>query len=201
MPPLIFPSEEELASGGGNKDFKLLPEEDYVFEIAAIEVQKDKVSIYSKRDENDQPIPEDEWLVRLKVVSFKNGDPIYYEDGSDPDPTRDVRLTTFVNPNKVGMLPQPSKARKFITSALNVPLGSRVEIDGPEELIGKRLAGRVYHKLDGKKVMRDRVDDFTTLRTRPPRKVEVKTDAEVQSEAVDLLAKAKDIFNEDELQF
>lgn len=189
-PALIFESAEELEAAYGG-DFKLLPEENYVLEIAEIEVQKDKTSQFNTT-------PHDEWKVRLKVISFADGTPAYYEDGSEPEPGRDIRLTTFIDPTKKGMVPRPSKARKFLTAALGVPTEGRIELNSVEDLIGKRLVGRVVHKKDTKGVTRDRLDDFMALRARPARRpAAAKATEDVEADAAALLAKAQETFGED----
>ena len=156
MPPLVFESGEELESMFEQKDFKLLNEDFYILKVDSIEVQKDKTSQW-------QTTPHDEWKVRFEVISFQTGDPLYYQDGSEPDSDRPVYLTTFINPTKKGMVPRPSKARKFLTSALGLDVAARIELDSIEDLIGKRLVGRVIHKADGKGIARDRLEDFTPI--------------------------------------
>lgn len=190
MPALVFESAEELESQFTG-DFKLLPEENYVLEISSIEVETGKTSKFA-------PEPHDEWKTRFKVISFSDGTPHYFEDGSEPE--RDVVLTTWFDPAKKGMVPRPAKTRKFLAAALGVPVESRIELPGGlEDLIGKRLVGRVVHKMDGKKVMRDRLDDFFALRARPARRpapAAVPT-ADVEADAASLLAKAQEVFGED----
>lgn len=188
MPALVFESAEELESLRG--DFKLVPEEEYILEVREIEVQKDKTSQFN-------PTPHDEWLVRLTVISFSNGDPAYFEDGSEPEPGKPISLTTFIDPSKKGMVPRPSKARKFLTACLGLPTEARIELDSVEDLIGKRLIGRVIHKKDGKGVTRDRLDDFRAILRRPSRRpAAAKADADVEADAAALLAKAQETFGE-----
>jgi len=185
--PFVFPSAEELENQRG--DWKNLIEEEYILEITEVTIEHDKTSMYQKEEH-------DEWKVRLKVVSFANGEPAYYEDGTEPDPGQDITLLTWVNPTKMGMLPRPSKARKFLTSAFGKPLSSGVEMSSVEDLIGQRLIGRVYHKQDQKGNIRDRIDDFRPLRSRPPRKSSAAATASPVDPA-DLLAAAKKVFDED----
>lgn len=188
--PLVFESGEELETLFQDKDFKLLNEDFYVLQVESVEVQPGKTSQW-------QPEPHDEWKVRFDVVSFQNGEPIYYQDGSEPEADRQVRLTTFINPTKKGMVPRPSKARKFLTASMGLDVAARIELDSVEDLVGKRMIGRVIHKSDGKGIVRDRLEDFTAIRSRPARPAPVATTAEVESDASDLLAKAKEIFGDD----
>lgn len=201
----VIESEEELAAGGGgggDGQFKLLPEDQYIARVESIEVVHGQTSRFN-------PQPHDEWKVRFDIVSFSDQSPLVYDDDSSPDPTREVRLTTYFDPSKKGMVPQPSKTRKFITACLGVNVGDRVELDDIQELIGKRLLVTVTHKIDGKNIERDRLTDFVKLRktrgsaeTAPaaapakPAKAG-KTDAEVEAEADAVLAKARDTFGED----
>lgn len=203
----VLESEEELAAGGGGGDgsFKLLPEDQYIARVESIEVVHGQTSKFN-------PQPHDEWKVRFDILSFVDGSNLVYDDDSTPDPTREVRLTTYFDPSKKGMVPQPSKTRKFITGALGVGVGDRIELDDIQELIGKRLVVTVTHKTDSKGVERDRLTDFTKVRksrsgateapvenAEKPAKAATpaKSDAEVEAEADDLLAKAKDIFSDD----
>ena len=189
--PIIFDSAEEMAARQGS--FKNLPEEEYVLEVAEIEVLPDRTSQFNKT-------PHDEWKVRFNVVSFSDGTPAYFEDGSEPEPDRPIRLTAFIDPSKKGMVPRPSKARKFLTGAIGVPTEARIELDSVDDLIGKRLIGRVVHKTDSQKIVRDRLEDFRAISRRPARKVTPKADEEVTADAESLLAKAKEVFA-DEAKF
>lgn len=189
--PLIFPSAEEMEASyqAQAKDFKLLNEDFYILQITSIEVQANKASQYQEAH--------DEWKVSFEVISFQNGEPLYYADGSEPDPSRPVKLTAFINPTKVGFFPKVAKARKFITAALGVEAKSRIELNSYEDLVGKRLVGRVIHKPDSKGVTRDRLEDFLALRKRPQAPVAKPTTEEVEADADALLAKAQEIFGED----
>lgn len=206
MSGFVIESEEELAAGGGSGDgqFKLLPEDQYVARVESIEVVHGQTSRFN-------PQPHDEWKVRFDILSFSDGSNLVYDDDSLPDPSREVRLTTYFDPSKRGMVPQPSKTRKFVTAALGVNVGDRIEIDDIQELIGKRLIVTIVHKTDGKNVVRDRLTDFVKLRktrgsaateeapaTKPaPAPKASKTDAEVEAEAAAQLARANDVFGED----
>lgn len=185
MPALVFDSAEEMEA---KRDFKLLPEDEYVLEVTAIEVQHGKTSQFNTT-------PHDELAVTVRAVSFSNGDALYFDDGSEPDPTKPVTLRDWLDTTKRGMLPQPSRTRKFLTSALGIPTGARIELDSYEDLIGKRLIGRVLHKTNGKGVTRDRLVDYRPVRTRPTRAK--KATEEVEADAEALLAKARETFGDD----
>lgn len=193
-PFLVFESADELESmySGEDREYKNLPEDFYLLQIKSIEIQKDKTSQW-------QPEAHDEWKVGFTVISFQNGEPVYYQDGTEPEPGNDPYLVTFINPTKKGMVPRPSKARKFLTSALGLDVGARIELDSPEQLIGKRLIGRLIHKPDTKnpKMQRDRLEDFLPVRQRARPATAVPATEEVEANADNLLAKAAEIFGED----
>lgn len=188
---LSFPSAAEMEEqySSGDREYKNLPEDFYILQIKSVEIQKDKTNQW-------QPTPHDEWKVGFEVVSFQNGEPVFYADGSEPEADRTPYLTAFINPTKMGMVPQPSKARRFLTAALGLDVGARVELDSVESLVGKRLVGRVIHKPDSKnaQIQRDRLDDFLAIRRRPTRTAAPAKTEDVEADAVDLLATAKEIF-------
>lgn len=193
MPLISAPSGEELAKNRG--PFKLLPEDEYVLEVKEIEVQKDQKNPY-KPDEPGR----DTWLVRFRVISFSNGDPLVYDDGSEPD--GEARLTGFVDPTRFGLVPRASLFRKFATSAMGTPLDGPILIESFDDLIGKRLIGRVEHRKDREGNKRDRLVDFRPQRTRPARR---KAEEDPATAAESLIAvnkdeaeaRARDIFGEE----
>lgn len=186
----VLKSQEELKTEGG--DFKLLPEDEFIARIAAIEILPDQVSPY-------QTEPHEEWKVAFTLLSFSNQEPIYYEDNSEPDPTRDVRLTAFVNPTKQGFsnAGTASKARQFICAAYGVPVSQKPAYD-TEEMVGKTLIVRNVHKPGRDGEPRDRIDGFRPLRQRPAASKASTSDVEAAAEAS--LARATDTFG-DELKF
>jgi len=185
-----FPSEEELKAGGG--DIRLLPEDTYIARIESIEVLKDQTSQY-------QPEKHEEWKVRFDLLSFSNKDSIYYEDGTEPDPSKEVRLSTFINPTRFGMTPRPAKARKFVAAALGLEVSDRLAIDSPQELVGKTLQIITIHKNDKDGNLRDRIDDFRAMpkRSRPAAEAAKPSNEEVNANAESLLAAAKEVFGAD----
>ncbi len=154
-----MPSEQELAERSG----KPIPEDEYLAEVSEITIDKDNISPYTgeKRDQ---------LKVKLSVISFADGSELVDVEGN---PLDGYTITTFIDPSKVGMKPQVSRARKFFTSLLGVPVGSRIEISGPEELIGKQLIVGTLNKpaKDDPTTRYTRAQDYKPVKKlRPERK-------------------------------
>lgn len=132
MPGYYAPSEEELASQGG--DFTTVPEDEYLVKIRAITVKNMENRYPSKGD--DGPT-HDMLQVNFDVLSFANGDDLVDED--DNPVTESVQANALLNPKKVGMVPQPSKTRKFFAAALGQKIGDPIAIDDWDDLVGKQL--------------------------------------------------------------
>jgi uncharacterized protein YnzC (UPF0291/DUF896 family) len=198
---IVLPSADEYAANntGGTGDFTLLPPDDYLVEVKEIIIQKDQVDIYSK--ETPQRV-RDTLQVRCKVISFANGDTLLDENGDDV--TDERLLFAFVDPTRVGLIPQPSFARKFFAACLGIDMNERIEFDSYNDLLGKRLIAVTIIKPNGKGVKKNKVIDFRPIRRRPQRKSaeaqDPKADAAAKLADVDLTAKAKEIF-EDDLPF
>lgn len=194
MPGYRMPSQEELAKSG---DFKLLPEDEYLVEVKGIEVQKDQKNPF----EPEKP-PRDTLMIRFKVISFSNKEPVIYDDGTEPGEADEVRLNGFVDPQRVGLKPRPSIARKFFAAAMNVPIDETIEIEDLNELIGKRMYARTEHRTSQAGQVRDRVVDYRAVRSRPtPKKVEEKSVEDQKAEAESLVATASKIFDGEEAKF
>ena len=176
-----MPSQEELAKRGG--DFKLLPEDEYVLEVKEISINKDQRNPY-----NDEV--RDTLTVKTKPIKFADGSPLVDIDGEDvPD---DKLIFDFIDPTKVGMKPQPSKARKFFTAALGLPIGSGFDLDDYDDLLGKRLIGTVIVKdASGDKAAQNKVTGYRAIPKRPVRRAAVEeTDEAETEEAEEAPAKA-----------
>ena len=168
-----MPSQEELAQRGG--DFKLLPEDEYVFELKELVINKDQRNPY-----NDEV--RDTLTAKLRPIKFADGSPLVDVDGEDvPD---DKLVFDFIDPTKVGMKPQPSKARKFFTSLLGVKVGDGFDIDDYADLVGKRLIGTVIIKAaQGDKGEQNRVTGYRAIPSRPVRKAAAAEPKDELSEA------------------
>lgn len=195
---IVLPSADEYAANNtGGSDFTLLPPDDYIVEVKEIVIQKDQIDIYSKDGRK-----RDTLQVRCRVISFANGDTLVDENGDD---VNDERLFfAFVDPTRVGLVPQPSFARKFFAAALGMQVEDRIELDSYDDLIGKRMIAVAIIKPNQKGVKKNKVVDFRPIRRRPARKAEAAADPKVEAAAklsdADVVAKAKEIF-EDDLPF
>lgn len=154
-----MPSAEELAERAGAP----LPEDEYLAEVTEVTIDKDNVSPYTgeKRDQ---------LKVKFTVISFADGSELVDNEGNALE---SYTLTAFIDPSKVGMKPQVSRARKFFTSVMGVPVGSAIDISGPEELIGKRLIIGTINKpaKDNPNVKYTRAQDYKPVKKqRPERK-------------------------------
>ena len=174
IPGISMPSSEELASRGG--DFQLLPEDEYVVEVKEITVNKDQRNPY-----NDEV--RDTLTVKSKPIKFADGSPLVDIDGDDV--SDDKLVFDFIDPTKVGMKPQPSKARKFFTSCLGLPVGSGFDIEDYSELIGSRLIASVIVKDgSGDKGPQNRVTAYRAIPKRPVRKAAVEVAEDDSDDAV-----------------
>lgn len=199
---ISFPSADEYAaqSTGSGSDFTLLPPDDYIVEVKEIVIQPNQVDIY---DKNTPQRVRDTLQVRCRVISFANGDPLVDENGDD---VNDERLFfAFVDPTRGGLIPQPSFARKFFAAVLGLPVDARLDVPEYSELVGKRAIAVAIIKPNSKGVKKNKVVDFRPIRRRPGRKAEVeavdpKVEAAAKLSDADVVAKAKEIF-EDDLPF
>lgn len=176
------PSEEELEAQGG--DYDTLPEDEYIAEITGIRIKKDVVNRFPSKGDDD---PTHDMLeVKFKALSFANGDGLVDQDDNDLDGP--VPFQGLLNPKKVGMIPQPSKTRKFFAAALGQPVGDAIKIDNYDDLIGKKLI--VSLKPNG---TYNNPTDFRAIRKSRSRGTTQKGPVD----GVDLVKKAQEIFDED----
>lgn len=179
------PSEEELEAQGSNTDFPVLGEDEYIAKVLSIELKKDQLNNFPSK--NDKEPFHDMLQVRGEVISFADGEPLVDKDGDELD---DVPATFLVwlNPKKRGMIPQPSKTRKFFAAVLGQPVGDPIAIDSFEDLIGKTFI--VSLKPNGSF---NNAVDF-----RPHKRVRTRaTTPRGPVEGTDIMAAAKEIFDED----
>lgn len=174
------PSEEEL---GKDRNYPVLAEDEYLATILGIEIKKDVLNRFAKEGE---PAVHDMLIVKMETNSFANGDDLVDEDGEELD--QPVRFQAMLDPKKVGMVPQPSKTRKFMAAALGQPVGQQIKIDSWDELIGKTLIASLRPK-DGY----NNPFDFRAVRKSRSRGTTNKGPVDGN----DLVAKAREIFDED----
>lgn len=165
-----MPSAEELAQRGG--EFKNLPEDEYVLEVKEITVNADQKNPYNGE-------VRDTLTVKLRPIKFADGTPLVDVDGDDvPD---DKLIWDFIDPTKVGMRPQPSKARKFFTAALGLDIKSGFEVDDYDDLVGARLIGTVIiREASGDKPEQNKVTAYRAIPKRPARRAVEDTEGEAE---------------------
>lgn len=150
-----IPSAEEYEDQKG-EGFTLLPADDYIVEVKQVNIQKDKQDIFNEDRRFDQ------LEVRFRVVSFANGDALLDEDGED---VNDERLFfDWLDPSRVGLLPQPAKARKFFAYATGVGLEDRIDINDFQDLVGKRLLAVAIIKPNKKGERKNKILDYRPIR-------------------------------------
>ena len=169
-----LPSEDELKQRGGG-DFALLPADEYVVEVKEIEVQPDQKNPYTGDIR-------DTLKVKFRPIKFADGSPLVDEEGDDV--SDDKLLFDFPDPSKVGMKPQPSKFRKFMTAALGLDLKAGFSIDDWDELVGKRMLATVVIKDETENSPRkNRITSYRPIPQRPKRKAAVEEAAEDEAPA------------------
>lgn len=190
---ISIPSESEYAENR-QSDFSLFPADDYILEVSSVTIQKDKVDIFSKENRVYDGLE-----VRFRVISFANGDELVDEDGNDIHPQRVPLFFDWFDPERVGLKPQPAKARKFFAYATGVELEDRIDIEDFQSLVGKRLIGVVIIKASAAGIKRNKISDYRPIRTRRAKAVAPATQAPESKLApeIDIPAEAKRIFEAD----
>ena len=164
-------SAEELAAGG---DFVNLPDDEYLATVSSMEF----VSKEGQPDTQYGPA-QDQYKVTLDVQSFADGSPLEDTDG---DPVEEFQIRMWLNHNKIGMVPQPSKARKFFAACLGQPIANAIEIANfPDDLLGKQIYVSTINKKSAKGGTFTNAQDFRPLRiargNRAAAATEVRVDA------------------------
>lgn len=128
------PSEDELASGA-NLEYDVLPEDEYIAKVKSIETLTDQPNKYPSK--GDSGPTHDMLVVKFDALTFANGDALVDEDDNPIEGP--VPFQTWLNPKKVGMVPQPSKTRKFFAAVLGQALSDKINISDFNDLVGKQL--------------------------------------------------------------
>lgn len=184
MTGFYIPSEEDMKNQGG--DYITLAEDEYIARIDSIEIAKDQVNKFPTPGDNE-PL-HDMILVKMSALSFANGDDLVDKDDRDVEGGK-VPFRAYLNPKKVGMIPQPSKTRKFFAAALGQPVSEAIDLaEGYDSLVGKTLI--VSLKPNGSF---NNPTDFRAQRKSRTRGTTPKGPVD----GVDLVARAKEIFDED----
>jgi hypothetical protein len=189
-------SEEELESQRG-EGFSLMGEDDYLLELVSISVKR-QPDIYNKTEAEPGGKMRDVAMVKFNVISFANGETLYDKDGVDTD---DRIFWDFLEVERIGMKPQPSKARKFFAACLGQPIGDAIAFDSYQDLVGARLIGHAVIKKNGKQG----IDSYKPVRrgrpqgaaTAPATPVSLPGESIAAATTVDVAAKAAEIFGED----
>jgi hypothetical protein len=127
MPNFVAGSAKELAE---QSNFALLPDDEYLATVTGYEFLENAPNPFGD--------PRDQYKFKLKLESFADGAAL--EDVKGEPIKGDYVLNAFIDHNRIGMIPQPSKARKFFAALLRQPIGDRISIeDFPDELVGKQL--------------------------------------------------------------
>lgn len=162
-----IPSEAEYEQARpAGSDFSLFPADDYILEVASVTIQKDKVDIFDKPAEGQPQRTYDGLEVRFRPISFANGDELVDEDGNDIPENRNPLFFDWFDPERVGLKPQPAKARKFFAFSTGVELEDRIDIEDFQDLVGKRLIGVVTVKTSAAGVRRNKITDYRPIRRR-----------------------------------
>lgn len=147
-------SAEELAERG---DFVNLPDDEYLATVSAMEFDSAEgkpATLYGPA--------QDQYKVTLDIKSFADGSPLEDTDGN---PVESFQIRTWINHNKIGMVPQPSKARKFFAACLGQPIANAIEIANfPDDLIGKQLYVSTINNKSAKGGTFTNAQDFRPLR-------------------------------------
>lgn len=147
-------SAEELAAGG---DYVNLPDDEYLATVTSMEFE----SAEGKPATQYGPA-QDQYKVTLAVNSFADGSPLEDTDGN---PVEDFSIRMWINHNKIGMVPQPSKARKFFAACLGQPIANAIEIANfPDDLLGKQIYVSTINNKSAKGGVFTNAQDFRPLR-------------------------------------
>ena len=184
-----IPSETEYQESKG-EGFSLFPADDYILQVLSVTEQPNKVDIFDKPAEGQPQRTYTGLEVRFTIVSFANGDELVDEDGAEIHEARTPLFFDWFDPQRVGLKPQPAKARKFFAFSMGKELEDRIDLEWPE-LIGKRLIGGVIIKPNAKGERRNKITDYRPIRTRRGRPAAVKAEA---APAASVTAAAKVIF-------
>lgn len=193
-----IPSESEYAANNtGRSDFSLFPADDYILEVQSVTEQPGKVDIFDKPKPGEPQRTYTGIEVRFRIISFANGDEIVDENGNDIPAARNPLFFDWFDPERVGLKPQPAKARKFFAFAMGKELEDRIDIENWSDLVGKRLIGVVIIKANAAGIRRNKVTDYRPIRNRRRAAAAAPAVAPESKLAPDLTEKAKEIFKDD----
>jgi len=176
-----IPSAAEYEDQRG-EGFTLLPADDYIVDVKQVTVQKDK------QDISDADRKFDQLEIRSRVISFANGDELLDIEGDEVDSER--LFFDWLDPSRVGLKPQPAKARKFFAYANSLDLEDHISIEDFQTLVGKRLIAVVIVKPNAKGIKQNKIIDYRPIRTRRARSTAPTIEAPVAAVAPEVEAEA-----------
>jgi hypothetical protein len=187
-----IPSAEELEARGGGQ-FTLMGEDSYRVRVKELKLST-RPNPYEKSDEHPNGRPRETAALKLDVLSFEDGSALVDQDGNE---TSDRLFFDFIEVEKIGMVPKPSKARKFIAAALGQPVAQAIDFGDWQELVGKELIAHAIIKRNGK----NGIDDYRPIPARlrnrrpsAPAPVELPGESIKKADDVDITAEAEKIF-------
>lgn len=178
------PSEEELEAQGSNSEFPVLGEDEYIATVLSIELKKDVANNFPTK--NDDAPTHDMIQVRGEVISFADGEDVIDKDGNELEVP--ATFLVWLNPKKRGMIPQPSKTRKFFAAVLGQPVSDPINVESFEDLIGRKFI--VALKPNGAYNNATDFRPFKRVRTRA-------TTARGPVEGSDMVERARGVFGDD----
>jgi hypothetical protein len=199
-----IPSEEEYEARGGGK-FTVLGEDWYVVRAKDIKIER-KPNPYDRTEAEPNGKMRDTAAVKFDVISFEDGTGLIDNDGNE---TSDRLAFDFLEIEKMGLKPKPSKARKYTAATLDLPLNQGLQFDSWEETLNKPILAHIVIKKNGK----NGIDDYRAIPLRKRGALAQATAAVVPTELpgeslakapaaeVDVLAEAKKIFADEEVDF
>lgn len=169
--PYKIPSANDYGKDSGSGDFGLLASDDYILEVDRWEERPTPIGQYNS-DPNKKTI----WFF-MHPVGFAD-DPeaeLVDDEGNPVHPDKGVIF--FYDPDRLGLLPQIARSRKFLAAALNVPVEDEISFDGYDDLVGKQVIGSIITKNE-----QNRIVDIRPLKKRTRTRVAPKTTAAAAEE-------------------
>jgi hypothetical protein len=149
----------------GNGDFKRVAPDEYRVEVESYTIESGDRT----RNKYNPDGRERVWF-RLGILNIEGDEEaeVTFTDGTPID--EETRLMFFFDPDHVGLKPVVSKSRKFLASALGIPVDQDIEAETLEEL-AKSLVGRELIVVCGlnKNTGKNQIEDTRPVRRRQRR--------------------------------
>lgn len=177
------PSEDAM---NADREFTTLAEDEYIAKVLSIDLRTDVANNFPSKGDSDPT--HDMLLLKGEVLSFADGEELVDINGDALEEGDVVTFTTWLNPKKRGMIPQPSKTRKAFAAILGQSVGDPIEIENFADLAGKTFIVSLKPE-NGY----NNAKDF-----RPHKRVRARaTTPKGPVDGEDLMKRAKEIFDED----